>query len=121
MDDFSCAVYVYVSLELDELRVRIAELLGGNLRRATIRYDQFLVDVHRNMDADSAEADAGRGPFVRFPFLLDVEAADGYVEADTALAGFSKVIAALEELDAVYVTASEFEDQLPHFGRNREL
>jgi hypothetical protein len=113
-----CAIYVYTALPFEELRQRTAEIVDGAITLRTIEGSGLVIDVLKNDDFDEQLAAGGSGDFVFFPYKLEVEP-DGDVDWPDARRELTSLLAGLKREGFDFVTAADFEDELPDMGRSR--
>jgi hypothetical protein len=82
-------------------------------RRRAIHIEGSKVDVEIRSNPDGGQADG----FLGFPLIAELFPRDGSSRAD-AIAAVSSVLEALHRAGCDFVTAAEFEDELPSRGRN---
>jgi hypothetical protein len=114
MEQFA-KIYLDTDLSFEDVLQAVQKLTGGTRSVRTVTADPVEIDVLRNEDHDPARATAG--DFVSFPYNVEV-----YPAGDVDDARFVGAVRTLVERMAGegwrYVTAADFEEQLPGTGRN---
>ena len=113
--DLYCKVYVHATSYEDVVHaVELATSGSEDLR--TVEGSDLVVDVVPNDEHDEGRAAGGAGDFLYFPFTLDVEAAGG--DETGYIAAVARLLEVLGDAGFDFVTAADFERDLPGSGRS---
>jgi hypothetical protein len=114
--DPGCTVYVHGARDRQDIGRAVHDILGGALGdRGTVAAEG--VDVYARDSDEFSPGGATDFPlgFYSFPFLLEVEFAEG-TTVDTAIETVGRVLRGLWDRGWAAVATSGYADRLPHQG-----
>lgn len=114
-----CTIYVYATITFEALVRVVARIVDGSVEGRTVSVKGFEIDVVTNEDFDERQAAAGRGDFLYFPYRLEAEEVAPSLDRDSPRELLARLLAGLSEEGFDFVTAADFEDELPNGGRSR--
>ena len=117
--DLYCSIYVYGRLPFEEMVGRLATMVDGAVTLRTVEGSDLVIDVVENDEFDEDRSGGGGGDFVYFPYLLEVEPATSDGDAAAFRSAVARVLEALRAEGFDFVTAADFEEELPDLGRSR--
>lgn len=117
--DLYCTIYVYARVSFDELLQRLAAVVDGTVTLRTVESSDLVLDVLQNDEFNEELSAGGAGDFVFFPYFLEVEAVGSDADSATFLREVAKVLSGLGMEGFDFVTAADFEEELPGMGRSR--
>jgi hypothetical protein len=110
-------IYLKTEFPLPEVAQRLRQAVGGTMRGHTVNAGMFEVDVIGNDDRPRGAVDP-EDEFLFFPYLVEVEWLDRATSTAEMVAGITTILRELDRLGAEYVTAADFEHELPRGGRS---
>jgi hypothetical protein len=117
LDGTDATIYVKTDVPLHELAERVSRAVGGTLRGHTVKADGLEVDVIGNDDRPREPVDPA-DEFLFHPYLVEIEWLDQNTPRAEMAAAVATILRELDRLGAEYVTAADFEDELPRGGRS---
>ena len=109
-------IFINTSLARDELIAIMARIVDGQITRRTIEGAGLIIDVIKNEDFNQELAVRGTDEFIRFPFYLDVEPQHSGMPDSAFKEAIRRLLSGLREAGLMFVTAADFEDELPDHG-----
>ena len=107
--DLYCKVYVAGAPDIAALKALVADTAGTAVERRTVRTALLEVDVFDQSRHVPAEAG---DDFVRWPYYLEIEAADDQVTFDAFLAAIAGLLNGLRTRGLRVMASCDFEEQL---------
>lgn len=114
-----CTIYVYATVSLDALLNMVAGIIHGEVDNWIARAAGFEIAGVPNDEYNEERAAAGRGDFLFFPYLLEVEEVEPTGDRPLARQFISDLLDGLRASGLEFVTAADFENELPDHGRSR--
>jgi hypothetical protein len=120
-NSWQASIYVDTTLSASEIAARLAHALHGSVTSAgatTVTAERIDLDVTQYDQRPPSEPQDDEDVFLYFPYDIEVFAGEP-CDPKALVADVSTVLRVLHQLDARYVTAADFEDELPCSGRSR--
>jgi hypothetical protein len=116
------AIYADTPLTSREIAAHLAHTLRGSVTGAaanTISADRIELDVMHRDEWQPSEPVDPEDAFLYFPHRIEFFT-EGEFDREALVADVSAVLGALDQLGVRYVTAADFEDELPRGGRSAD-
>lgn len=113
--DLYATIFVDTTMGADELRLALAQMMGGAVENFSVSSPILDVGVTRNSDFVEPNTRSGKDDFLFFRYRLEVEPRDGVEEA-SVIAAVASVLEALWQAGAKAVTSCGYEERLPRNG-----
>jgi hypothetical protein len=115
------SIYADTRLTEQEIAAQLAQTLGGSVTgaRADIVTAALIdLEVTQNDRRPPPEPVDPEDAFLYFPYDIEVCTEEAF-DREALVADVSAALGALDQLGVRYVTAADFEDDLPRGGRSR--
>ena len=114
VEDFDpfCRVFVNATVPFAEFCTWIASLAKGTARLNVVKSDLWRITIAENDDFDRAKASSGTDRWLHFPYMLEIEPAQG-INLQQHITAIGQVLLSLWASGTDAVAACEFEDHLP--------
>jgi hypothetical protein len=119
-NSWQVSIYADTRLTDREIAAHLAQTLRGSLtgaRSHIVSAERIDLEVTPNDERPPSEPVASEDAFLYFPYDIEVFTEEAFNQ-EALLAGVSAVLGALDQLGVRYVTAADFEDDLPRGGRS---
>jgi hypothetical protein len=117
LNGIDATIYLKTEVTLQDVALRLRQAVGGTIRGHTVNAGAYEVDVIGNDERPRGAVDPS-DEFLLFPYLVEVEWLDGNTPTAEMVAGITTILGELDRLGAEYVTAADFEHELPRGGRS---
>lgn len=115
------SIYADTRLTEQEIAAQLAQTLGGSVtgaRADIVTAARLDLEVTENDRRPPAEPVDPKDAFLYFPYEIEVCTEEAF-DREALVADVWAVLGALDQLGVHYVTAADFEDDLPRGGRSR--
>lgn len=114
-------VYVDTPLTAQEIAAHLAQTLRGSVTGASadlVRAEHIDLEVCDRDEWPPSEPVDPEDAFLYFPHRIEFFTGEAF-DREALVADVSAVLGALDQLGVRYMTAADFEDELPRRGRSR--
>lgn len=116
MDSVDCIIYCTGDISINELRTKLATLIGSNkIEVSFIQKDFYELSIHKNDDFNSVRQEGFPDGFLYFKFIVEV-GFNNNCEVDNAVPVVSKILNGLWEMGMPSVASCDYENLLPENG-----
>lgn len=115
------SIYADTRLTAREIAADLAQTLRGSVTGAPadiVSAERIELDVRQSDERRPSEPVDPGDAFSYFPYEIEFFTEDAF-DREALVAEVSAVLGALDQLGVRYVTAADFEDDLPRGGRSR--
>ena len=119
-NSWQASVYADARLTAQKIASHLAQALGGTVSGASadiVIAERIEVDVTQNDRSQLSEPVDPEDAFLDFPYDIEIFTGEAFDEADL-VADVATILVALDRLGIRYVTAADFEKELPGGGRS---
>jgi hypothetical protein len=111
-------IYADTPLAAQEIAAHLAQTLRGSVAAHIVQAVHLDLDVMHHDERPATEPVDPEDAFLYFPHRIEVFTEEAF-DREALVADLSAVLGAFDQLGVRYVTAAEFEDELPGGGRSR--
>jgi hypothetical protein len=119
-NSLQASVYADTRLTAQEIAACLAQTLRGSVsgaRADIVIAARIQVDVTQNDERPPSEPVDPGDAFLFFPYVIEIFTDEAFDQA-ALIADVSAMLDSLDQLGVGYVTAADFEDELPGGGRS---
>jgi hypothetical protein len=119
-NSFQVSVYVDTRLGDRELAAHVAQTLRGSFtgaRADIVHAERIDLEVTQNDEHPPSQSVDPGDAFLYFPLVIEFFTEEAF-DREALVGDVSAVLSALDQLSVRYVTAADFEDELPRGGRS---
>jgi hypothetical protein len=116
MSSSDCIIYCTGKISINELKLRVAELVGATkIEVSFIEKDFFEISIYKNDAFDVTRQTEFPDGFLCFQFIIEIGFKENY-EIDKCVFEVSKILEYLWSINIASVAFCEYEELLPNKG-----